>query len=333
MSKTEVRLRIGRSTLARIHFIHSAIKAGKYPNVPQLAKALEASTRAIERDVEMMRDLMGAPIIYSYRRKGYYYEKDSYSIPPLRLTEGELIAVFLGERLLSRFKGHPYEKAIRTAYTKIQALFPESAEVNYEEIERTVSFAVDSPRGVEQTLLRHYQTLQEAIEAGKTVRADYYSASRDCRGTRLVDPYHLRFQAGAWYCIGYCHNRREIRMFALDRFHELELTEHEFKRNDDFCVDEYLGCSLSLERGKEPQKVVILFDSFAARWVRERKWHESQRLDEQPDGSLILRFTVSGLGEVRRWVFSFGSHAEVLAPEELREEIQRETKKMAEKYG
>jgi len=75
------------------------------------------------------------------------------------------------------------------------------------------------------------------------------------------------------------------------------------------------------------------FDSFAARWVRERKWHESQRLDEQPDGSLILRFTVSGLGEVKRWVFSFGSHAEVLAPEELREEIQRETKKMAEKYG
>lgn len=332
MSKTEIKLRVGRSALARIHFIHGAIKAGKYPNVPQLARELEVSTRAVERDIEMMRDLMGAPIVYSYTRKGYYYEDEAYTIPRLRLTEGELVAVFLGERLLSRYKGHPYEEAIRTAYAKIQALFPESTAVDYDEIERAVSFGIEDIRGDESQLLECYQTLQEAISSGRTVRADYYSASRDSRGIRLIDPYHLRFQGGAWYCIGYCHSRKEVRMFALDRFHGLELTEQEFAGNRDFSVDEYLGCSFSLERGEETQEVAVLFDPYAARWVRERKWHESQRLEEQPDGSLILRFTVSGLGEVKRWVLGFGSHAKVLFPPELREEVGRETKKMAEIY-
>jgi len=233
---------------------------------------------------------------------------------------------------MSQYKGHPYETAIRTAYTKIQALFPESAAVNYDEIERTVSFAVENVRGNEQVLLECYQVLQEAIVTQKTVQAGYYSASRDSRGARLIDPYHLRFQTGVWYCIGYCHNRREIRMFALDRFYELELTERNFEMNEYFSVEDYLGYSLNLERGQEPQDVVILFDRYAARWVRERCWHETQRLEEQKDGSALLRITVSGLGEVKRWVMGFGGYAEVLAPQGLREDIKREIAAMAGKY-
>lgn len=332
MSKAEVHLRVGRSALARMHYIHSAIKAGKYPNVPQLAKSLEVSTRAVERDIEMMRDLMGAPISYSYNHKGYYYKDEFYSIPRIWFTEGEIIAVFLGERLLAQYKGHPYEDAIKTAYIKIQALFPESAAVNYEEIMRTVSFAVDRPRGEEQLLLQHYQVLQEAIATNRTVFTDYYSTSRNSRSTRNIDPYHLRFQSGAWYCIGYCHRRKETRMFALDRFHKLELTQQVYAKDEKFSIEDYLGASFSLERGPEPMEVTISFDSYAARWIKERCWHESQQLEEQADGSVVLRLKVSGLGEVKRWIMGFGSHAEILAPHELRIEVKREIEKMRENY-
>lgn len=325
-------LRVGRSTLTRIHFIHAAIKAGQYPNVPKLAKMLEISPRSIERDLEMMRDLMGAPLVYLHSRKGYYYGDNSYSIPPIRLSEGELVAVFLGEKLLAQYKGHPYENQIKNAYTKIQALFPESAEIDYDAVERTVSFAADTLRGEEQLLLKYFQVLQEAIALQKSVRAIYYTVSRDSQTTRLVDPYHLRFQAGAWYCIGYCHSRKEFRTFALDRFLMMELTDQCFEKDERFSINEYLEHSLNLERGDEPQEVAIFFDRYAARWVRERRWHESQEIAEQADGSLVLRLQVSGLGEVKRWVMSFGRHAEVLSPPELREEVTREVKEMAENY-
>jgi len=332
ISNAEIQLRVGRSAMARIYFIHSEIKAGKYPNVPLLARTLEVSTRAVERDVELMRDMLGAPIVYSYGRKGYYYENDFYSIPPMRFTEGELVALYLGEKLLAQYKGHPYENGIKTAYAKILALLPGSAAINYDEIERTLSFAVEEARGDKRLVLQWYQTMQDAILTKRTVRADYYSASRDSRDNRLIDPYHLRFQAGAWYCIGYCHNRREIRIFALDRFYGLELTDRLFEMDGEFSIDEYLSQSLNLERGREPQEVEVLFDRKAAIWVRERRWHESQRLDEKPDGSVILKLTVSGLGEVKRWILGFGGQAEVLAPPELKAEIAKDIKKMAEKY-
>jgi predicted DNA-binding transcriptional regulator YafY len=332
VTNTDIRFKVGRSALSRVYYIHTAIKSGNYPNVQHLAKALEVSTRAVQRDLEMMRDFWGAPITYCYRRKGYYYENESYSIPRMRFTEGELAALFLGERLLAQYKGHPYENEIRTVYAKIQALFPESSAVDFDEVERMISFAVEDTRGDEQLLLQNYQTIQAAITAKKSVKADYYSASRDSRGIRLINPYHLRFHGGAWYCIGYCHNRHEIRIFALDRFHGLEWTEEGFEMDEEFSIDEYLGQSLNLERGQEPQQITIVFDRYAARWIKERRWHESQRLREQPDGSVFLHLTVSGLGEVKRWVLGFGFHAEVLSPPELREEIKKETKKMAEKY-
>jgi predicted DNA-binding transcriptional regulator YafY len=332
VSKDEVWLRVGRSAFARMHIIHSIIRTGQYPNVKKLANRLEVSKRAIERDIEKMRDMMGAPIAYCYNRRGYFYEDDTYSVPPIRLTDGEMMAVFLGEKLLAQYKGHPYEEEIKSAYAKIQALFPESAAIDYGEIERTVSFAVEDVRGDEQLLLRYYQILKEAISVSKTVWADYYTANRDSREMRDIDPYHLRFQDGAWYCIGYCHKRQEMRMFALDRFFDLRLTERSFKRNEDFTVDEYLGNSFKLELGKEPQEVRIFFNSYAARWVRERNWHESQSLEKQPDGSIILRMSVSGLGEVKRWVLSFGGHAEVLAPAKLREEVKKEILAMAGSY-
>ncbi len=332
LTHSEFRTGVGRNAFARIQYIHAAIKARKYPNVPRLAEELEVSTRAVERDLEMMRDFMGAPIVYSYSQKGYFYSDENFSIPKIRMTEGELVAVFLGKKLLAKYKGHPYEKAIKSAYIKIQALFPEYRVVDYDEIEQTVTFAVEDTRGDGQKLLEYYQILQGAIWDSKTIFADYYSPSSDNRCERYIDPYHLRCQDGAWYCIGFCHLRKEIRMFALDRFNELKLTDRKFKRDKNFNIEEYLAHSLNLERGSEPREVTIAFDRFAARWVRERRWHESQSLDEQPDGSLILHLTVSGLNEVKRWVLGFGCHAEVLAPADLRQEIRKEIAAMLENY-
>ena len=332
LTHSEFRTGVGRNAFARIQSIHAAIKARKYPNVPRLAEELEVSTRAVERDLEMMRDFMGAPIVYSYSHKGYYYSDENFSIPKIRMTEGELVAVFLGKKLLAKYKGHPYEKSIKSAYTKIQALFPEYEVVDYDEIEQTVSFAVEDTRGDRQKLLEYYQILQGAILESKTVFADYHSLSSDNRCERYIDPYHLRFQEGAWYCMGFCHLRKEIRMFAMDRFKELKFTDRKFKRDKNFNIEAYLAHSLNLERGSVRREVTIAFDSFAARWVRERRWHDSQLLDEKPDGSVILHLTVSGLNEVKRWIMTFGSHAEVLAPIDLRQEIREEIAAMLENY-
>ncbi|MCL6645370.1 MAG: WYL domain-containing protein [Dehalococcoidia bacterium] len=152
---------------------------------------------------------------------------------------------------------------------------------------------------------------------------DYFTASRGVASSRRVDPYHLRFADGAWYCIGYCHERGTVRTFALDRMIHLSLTADTFEFPSDFSMDEYLANSWVIERG-EPRRVVIEFDPEQAKYVRGRRWHRSQQMEDLPDGSLRMTLTIGGLGELRRWVMSFGRHARVVEPQELREWVINE---------
>ena len=69
-----------------------------------------------------------------------------------------------------------------------------------------------------------------------------------------------------------------------------------------------------------------------ARYVRESTWHETQKLTIEKDGSLLAKFRLSDTEEIKRWILSFGQHAEVLKPEKLRREVADELKLTTEKY-
>ncbi|RJQ05561.1 MAG: WYL domain-containing protein, partial [Bacillota bacterium] len=83
----------------------------------------------------------------------------------------------------------------------------------------------------------------------------------------------------------------------------------------------------------------VRFAAEQARYVRGKQWHPSQSVEELGtdeegnDCGLILRMRVGGMGEVKRWVLSFGAGAEVLEPEGLREAIRVEAVNLGSTYG
>jgi len=321
-----------RARFARLYYIHQQLLNCKYPNVPILAQQLEVCRRTVERDIEHMRDRLGASIKYCPKNKGYYYENKDFNLPPMMLTEGELIAIFLGQKLLAKCAGTPLETSIRSAFEKILSLMPESISVDLNSLDHTISFDVEPIRGDEQQVAEIYSRLAAAVEKKNTIWIKYYGVTRDKISKRYVDPYHLRYYQGAWYLIGYCHLRQDIRIFALDRIQDLVKTTKNFTILPDFSIEDYLSSAIGIELGGETQEVVIRFDAHQARWIRERQWHHTQQLVFQFDGSLILKITVSGLGEVKRWIMGFGSHAEVISPESLRKEIEEDAKRLLSVY-
>jgi predicted DNA-binding transcriptional regulator YafY len=306
----------------RIYEINRLVAERTYPNCESLSDHLEVHRRTVERDIGRLRDLFGAPLEYDPSRRGYYYA-GPFDLPAMRLREGEAIALFLGQRLLMQCRGTPYESAVRQVLAKIRTLLPREVEVSTERALKTVSFHVDPLRGEELELVERYRVLLKAAEEQVTVEMDYYSPARETVTHRRMDPYHLRFVDGAWYCIGFCHERKEVRTFALDRIVELGLTGEKSRRLADFSLDDYFSSSWVLERG-EPTKVVIEFDPEQAKYVRGRQWHQSQQCEEQPGGSLRMTLVIGSLGEIMRWVMSFGSHARVLEPPDLRERVEME---------
>ena len=67
--------------------------------------------------------------------------------------------------------------------------------------------------------------------------------------------------------------------------------------------------------------------------LQESPWHESQNLTPQKDGSLLATFDLGHTEDIKRWIRSFGQHAEVLEPESLRDELRKELGQMARLHG
>lgn len=66
---------------------------------------------------------------------------------------------------------------------------------------------------------------------------------------------------------------------------------------------------------------------------REKIWHDTQGIVPQKDGSIVFEAEVAGTEEIKFWVMSWGSKAEVLKPQSLREEIRAESEALLGKYG
>jgi proteasome accessory factor B len=124
-----------------------------------------------------------------------------------------------------------------------------------------------------------------------------------------------------------------IRHWKVDRIEAVELTEFRFERPADFNLQEHFAGSFGVYQGDGDVQVKIRFSPTVARYVEEKTWHSTQRLARQSDGSLLASFRLDGVEEIKRWVLSFGQHAVVLEPEELRRAIAGELEAMRGAYG
>jgi predicted DNA-binding transcriptional regulator YafY len=116
--------------------------------------------------------------------------------------------------------------------------------------------------GPHKTYRQHKETvarLQEAIEKRRTVQMRYFTASRNVTTRREVDPYHLHYAAGALYLVAYCHRRRDVLLFAVDRIRSLTNTDHPYQMPLGFDIKAYVRDALVIMRGR-PITVELLFD-------------------------------------------------------------------------
>jgi proteasome accessory factor B len=84
---------------------------------------------------------------------------------------------------------------------------------------------------------------------------------------------------------------------------------------------------------QDPVEVVLRFAPPVAARVQEARWHPSQRVVVEPDGSLTWRATVAGTIEVRLWILQWGDEVEVLAPAALRQDVAATLRRAAERYA
>lgn len=317
--------------LERVFWIDQQIRAHRYPNNNDIAKHFECKTpKTAQRTIDFMRDRLRLPIEYSAEHRGWHYTEPVYALPAIELTEGDLVAILLAEKLSRQYRGTAIGQHVEQAFGKVLSAMTNTVSIDLGALGEAHSFEAAATTELDPDL---FSRLGRAAIERRRIEMSYFTATRGELTTRRADPLHLRNSLGEWYLIAWDHLRGEPRDFLISRVRELTVTEEQFDWPKGFALEAYLDQGFGMIRGREPIQVEILFDEYQARWMRERtKFHPTEEREVLPDGSLRVRMQVTALDGVKRFVMQYGAHAEVIAPEELRQSIKQEIKALNQLY-
>jgi proteasome accessory factor B len=318
-----------RPPLERMMRLHTALKGRHFPNCRKIAAELEVSPKTIQRDIDFMRDRLGLPIDYHPQEFGFYYTEPVTGFPSIEVSEGEITALLVAQKALAQYKGTPFERPLHSAFRKITDGLKDRVSFSWTDLEDAISFR---SAGASISDLELFETVSQGVLRSMELEFEYRKLQSAGYEQRRVRPYHLGCLENQWYLFAEDLERRQLRTFALPRMRKVALTTQRFRRPADFSIAQVLSGSFGVHSAGKKQRIRLQFDPFAARLVAERKWHESQRVREIADGSIILELELGGLEEIERWILSWGKHARVLAPKELAARVHDEARAIVKQY-
>lgn len=279
-----------------------------------LARAFEVTPRTIYRDMAALTE-MGVPLL-SLPGEGYQL-MEGYYLPPLIFSPSEASALVLGARMLALQAVGQTIRDAESAVTKIVHSLPGATREQVERLSEIIHFFVPNERfNLDDPQL---VDLQQAIIGQHVVFMRYHSQSGDEVTAREVEPRALTYSGGVWYLSGYCRLRQAERGFRLDRIEAFTILPDTFKPR-----------SLA----EEPAAIVevrVRFSAAVLRWVGERQHYGFQYQEVDPDtGDSVMVYHLHRTTEIMPWLLAWGSSANVLAPEALRQQIRREALKLVE---
>jgi predicted DNA-binding transcriptional regulator YafY len=274
--------------------IERQLRRGRVCTGTSLAADLEVNPRSVRRYIAFMREDMGAPIEFDPIDQTYRLTNQTWTMPNVHLSDAELVSLAVATRSFAGVMPAPFAQSLEKLFAKLLDALPEAGRDEIRALQDRVDF-VTSPvmsKGQEWVEL-----LMESIRNERVVEMTYYAMSKGKQERRRVDPYHLRFFAGAWYLVGYDHQTKHFPVFNLARVRKMEATDDTFRRKD-FSAADYFRNSVGITVGGPPRHVRVLLRGRAAKTAGERSWPAGFTYTHGDDGTGLLAGQVSKLDDL-----------------------------------
>ncbi len=330
-----------RHRIQRILTLIPYLRANPGVRVEDLEAYCGASAAEVLGDLNRIL-LCGVPPYLPDDYIGVYVEEGKVEIRfaehfrrPVRFTLPEALALKLAIESLPPGGDETYRDARRRLLEKIgRILGAEAAEQGGGtrlEATRAVEgrLAAISGRGPTYGLLparrRNAEVLGvilPALEARPRheVEIDYYSASSDQMRPRKVRPYGLVDKSGEHYLVAFDHATKEVRSFRVDRIRAARpLAGTPFEVPAKFNLKKFEKIDMNF-RKRFSHTVKVRFDRSVARYVRESR--REDKIDEAPDGSLLVTMKVANAPWLLNEVLQYGTAAEIVEPAEMRKAMR-----------
>lgn len=218
-----------------------------------LAQALEVDHRSVRRYITMLRD-MGIPIEGERGRHGGYSLRPGFKLPPLMFNAEEITAIKLSLMAMRSIGAAPAQ-AVESASAKIERVLTDELR----EIADAVGYAVkldEIQPGTRSANNAMILTISRAAFEGVSLEIIYGSGDGET-SQRTIDPYGLVLHAHTWYVPAYCHIRRDMRVFRLDRIQAATRSGLSFNKPVNFDSRSFVLDSLARVFGGVPFEVLL----------------------------------------------------------------------------
>ncbi|MEW6682207.1 MAG: WYL domain-containing protein [Nitrospirota bacterium] len=317
--------------IVRLWQICQFLQANGRATISRLLSVVEhdCHERTLRRDLDLLSGA-GFPI-HDEREDGktWWILDENHRAFPVPLTADELFSLECGRELLRPLENTLVGDSVKRLYGKVYAALPARQREFLNSLRSAIQIAPVAHRAVPDPAIA--DTLRQAIDRGRTIDMRYASTRPRGRRWRKADPYRLYYHDDYLYLIAYCHANREVRLFRVDRIQALRVTDRPFERFMYFRIEDFFRGAFGVYRGKA-EPVVLVFEPGAARWVRERRWHPSQKIDPLKAGKIRMHLELAVTPDFTQWVRGFGPEVVVEKPEHLARQIRDAAWKLLDRY-
>jgi len=273
-----------------------------------------------------------APIYEDHHR--FYLDREAYLVN-LHLTLHEALSIHLAGRLMASCidRRNPYAASmLRKLGISLEKLAPL---ISHFICSSADAFDDDSKRQ-DPHYLQVLEKITLAWAEKRKLQLWYRGAEEKVAKEYLFCPYYVEVGAlgQAVYAIGRIEPQNEMRTFKIERVERIELLKQSYSIPKSFNPQQLFNNAWGIwYTDQPPVKIVLRFSSRVASRVKETRWHPTEEVVQQPDGTLLWSASIAEPREMQPWIRGWGADVEVLEPQELREKIKEETKILYQKYS
>lgn len=241
----------------------------------------------------------------------------------MTLTAEELAALDIGIETMKRSGLAVEAEDLLSLREKILALVPRSKAARIEtDLEALLEAQGLAARpGPRQRIERKtIAAIGEAIKACRMLEVGYRSRDETEPRLRRLAPYGLLTGLRRYLVARPDDASGPVRLYVVENISSAKVANVSFERDPGFNLQAFADRAFGVFQNEEEfGEVVWRFLPSAAAHARGFEFHPRQQVEDQPDGSLIVRFSASGHLEMCWHLYVWGDQVEVLVPERLRD--------------
>lgn len=299
---------------------------------------LEISRASFKRDLDYLRDRLGAPIVWRRAAAGapagYLLEGERgeagkrFGIHGLWFNPSEIHALLMMQQLATAMEPGLLAGQVDGLMTRIRLMLG-SADDDPAEIGRRVRILHSASR---RTTPAAFETVAQATMKRRRLRLRYYTRSRNAESERVVSPQQLLHYRENWYLLAHCHQAGELRLFALDAMRAAEARRERAREIGPRKLQQAVGQAFGIFAGAAAGRAELLFDAEVAPWITSEIWHPQQQATPQADGRLLLAVPYADDRELMMEILRHGPHVEVVGPPALRAAVAARLQEAVARY-